>query len=57
MINTLQVCEGCDAEFVIGHNMCNDHYIIKYCPFCGEEIESDMEDRIDDEHFTRKYDS
>ena len=57
MINTLKVCDSFDAEFVIGHNMCNDYYIIKYCPFCGEEIESDMGDRIDDEHVTRKYDS
>ena len=57
MINTIKVCDSCDAEFVIGHKMCNDYYIIKYCPFCGEEIESDMGDRIHDEHFTRKYDS
>ena len=50
-------CTNCESVATVKHELDHHFYTVKYCPFCGEEIESDMEDRIDDEHFTRKYDS
>ena len=43
----LIVCLSCDAEFSIKHNMDKRLYNIVYCPFCGEELDNDMEDEIE----------
>ena len=56
MTNTLKVCEVCEAEFVIGHNMNQHHYIIRYCTFCGEELEVEMEDDLE-EYYREELDS
>ena len=32
------VCESCEAEFDVKHNMDEDYYEIEYCPFCGEPV-------------------
>ena len=32
------VCETCEAEVDMKHNMDEDYYEIEYCPFCGEDI-------------------
>ena len=37
-------CDSCDAEFKINHNMDDDYYQVKYCPFCGEELDEDNVD-------------
>ncbi len=37
-------CDSCDAEFKINHNMDDEYYEIKYCPFCGEELDEDNVD-------------
>jgi hydrogenase maturation factor HypF (carbamoyltransferase family) len=34
----LIVCNSCDAEFKIAHNMDEHHYQITCCPFCGEPV-------------------
>ena len=44
----LIVCLSCDAEFFIKHNMDKRLYNIVHCPFCGEELDNDMEDEIED---------
>ena len=44
----LVYCESCDAEFRITHNMDKRLYNIVHCPFCGEELDNDMEDEIED---------
>ena len=44
----LIVCLSCDAEFSIKHNMDKRLYNIVDCPFCGEELDNDMEDEIED---------
>ena len=41
-------CSSCDAEFKINHNMDDEYYEIKYCPFCGEEIDKEYEDDLDE---------
>lgn len=40
-IKKIVVCELCEAEVVMKHNMDEDYYEIEYCPFCGENIEED----------------
>ena len=31
----LIVCEGCEAEYKISHNMNERFYFMQYCTFCG----------------------
>ena len=44
----LIVCESCDAEFRIKHDMDKRLYTIVHCPFCGEVLNEDLEDEVDD---------
>ncbi len=44
----LIVCEKCEAEYKILHNMNERYYIMAYCTFCGEELSEDLEDEIED---------
>ena len=37
-------CDSCDPEFKINHNMDDDYYQVKYCPFCCEELDEDNVD-------------
>ena len=37
-IKKIVVCELCEAEVVMKHNMDEDYYEIEYCPFCGENV-------------------
>lgn len=43
----LVVCESCEAEFQIKHSMDENYYGIVYCPFCGEDLNEDLEDDIE----------
>ena len=42
----LLVCESCEAEFKIKHNMDEKFYVTTYCTFCGEELSKELEDEI-----------
>ena len=44
----LIVCESCEAEFRIKHSLDNRYYKEIYCPFCGEELQEELEDEIED---------
>ena len=44
----LIVCESCEAEFRIKHSLDNRYYKEIYCPFCGAELDNDMEDEVMD---------
>ena len=44
----LVVCESCEAEFKIKHTMDDRLYNIKYCPFCGDDIEEENEDVLEE---------
>jgi Zn finger protein HypA/HybF involved in hydrogenase expression len=33
------LCTSCEASFKIIHSMNDNAYSIRYCPFCGEELE------------------
>ena len=43
----LVVCESCDAEFAIKHTMENRLYKVVYCPFCGDDLDDELEDDIE----------
>ena len=49
----LVVCESCEAEFKIKHTMDDRLYSVKYCPFCGADLnyewDDDEEEEFDDE--------
>ena len=47
----LIVCESCDAEYKIHHNMNERYYIISYCTFCGADLIEDLEDDIEWEEY------
>ena len=42
------ICESCDAEFKISHSMVNRLYNIKHCPFCGDDLDEDNEDELEE---------
>ena len=44
----LIVCDSCEAEFSIRHNLNELYYSIDYCPFCGEGLEEELKDEIED---------
>ena len=47
-------CNECDVEFTVRYGMSDNHYIPKYCVFCGVEINNDEE--YIDEEFGEDYD-
>ena len=32
------VCESCEASFTIEYEMLGTQYLVRYCPFCNEEL-------------------
>ena len=44
----LIVCESCDAEFRIKHDMDKRLYSIVHCPFCGDDLNEENEDLLED---------
>ena len=39
----LIVCESCESEYKVVHNLNEQYYIVKFCTFCGEEFSEDEE--------------
>ena len=44
----LVYCESCDAEFRITHNMDKRLYKILHCPFCGDDLNEENEDLLEE---------
>tara|TARA_Y100000310_G_scaffold83085_1_gene79758 strand:- start:7566 stop:7718 length:153 start_codon:yes stop_codon:yes gene_type:complete len=42
------VCDSCEAEYKIKHNMNEMYYIMQYCTFCGEDLSDELEDDIEE---------
>lgn len=48
-------CESCESTFQLKHDMSEQHYHVKYCTFCGEELADDntlppIKELFDDEN-------
>jgi DNA-directed RNA polymerase subunit RPC12/RpoP len=41
-------CTSCDAEFMLKHDMDEDYYEVTACPFCGAEVETELDFEEDD---------
>ncbi len=41
------VCDSCEAEYKVKHDMNEQYYIIEYCTFCGEPLSEELEDEIE----------
>jgi|TARA_R110002050_G_scaffold32034_1_gene82472 hypothetical protein len=48
MIKKRIECEKCEGVSVIEHEMEHHFYEIKFCPFCGEELELEEEYTVND---------
>jgi|ETNmetMinimDraft_3_1059899.scaffolds.fasta_scaffold582049_2 uncharacterized Zn finger protein len=42
-------CPNCKSEAEIEHEMDTNYYLICHCSFCGEEIDEDLIEDLDDE--------
>ena len=36
------VCDSCEASFTIEYEMLGTQYLVRYCPFCGSELEEEF---------------
>ena len=43
-MNKLIVCESCEAEYKIYHDMNDLYYIVLHCTFCGANLSKELED-------------
>jgi hypothetical protein len=39
-------CEECEGDYTVGHEMSDSYYEIKFCVFCGEELEEEFTDDL-----------
>ncbi len=44
----LIVCVSCEGEFKLKHSMDEGHYAVSFCPFCGEELDDEFKDEIEE---------
>ena len=44
----LIVCESCEAEYKIKHDLNERHYTMQYCTFCGAKLSDELEDEIEE---------
>tara|TARA_B100001996_G_C18370328_1_gene481343 strand:+ start:260 stop:445 length:186 start_codon:yes stop_codon:yes gene_type:complete len=49
-------CEKCDGVAEIKHEQSHTFYNVKFCPFCGEELELEEEFQINDP-FEEEYEA
>ena len=52
-IEEKKTCGNCGASYEVKHDLPEEDYIERFCPFCGEEKENDdeishVEDRYED---------
>ena len=44
----LIVCESCEAEYKIKHDLNEMYYTMQYCTFCGDKLSNELEDEIEE---------
>jgi rRNA maturation endonuclease Nob1 len=37
-------CFSCDAVFTVDHDLDDDYYKVKHCPFCGSKVTEEDDD-------------
>ncbi len=42
------VCESCEASFTIEYEMLGTQYLVRYCPFCGAELEEEFTREVEE---------
>lgn len=42
-------CNNCGAVFKLKHDMDPEYYTVQACPFCGESIDADQQDSLEDD--------
>ena len=42
----LIVCESCEAEYKILHNIYERYYLVLHCTLCGADLSEELEDEI-----------
>ena len=38
------ICETCEADFEVKHEMDESFYEVHFCPFCGAQVNKEEED-------------
>jgi len=46
-VNKLIVCESCEAEYKIYHDMNDLYYIVLHCTLCGADLSNELEDDME----------
>lgn len=41
------VCDSCEAEYQIKHNLNESYYIVLHCTFCGADLSDELEDDME----------
>ena len=41
-------CDNCGAMYKVEHDLPEEDFIERFCPFCGDAIKEEMEDIIED---------
>ena len=42
------VCDSCEASFTIEYEMLGTQYLVRYCPFCGAELEEEFTREVEE---------
>tara|TARA_Y100001970_G_scaffold280731_1_gene390180 strand:+ start:847 stop:1014 length:168 start_codon:yes stop_codon:yes gene_type:complete len=41
------VCDSCEASFTVEYEMLGYQYDVKFCPFCGSELDEELSHNIE----------
>ena len=50
------VCDSCEASFTIEYEMLGTQYLVRYCPFCGAELEQEFTREVEELNDDNPYD-
>ena len=50
------VCDSCEASFTIEYEMLGTQYLVRYCPFCGAELEEEFTREVEELNDDDPYD-
>ena len=50
------VCESCEASFTIEYEMLGTQYLVRFCPFCNEELTEEFTREVEELNDDEPYD-